>query len=473
MEEKKSIGIKIFGIALIILSIVCLIALPKAIVSCREIYSMFQAVPQYVSFWLGLSIYIIAGILWGFFIYLVTGIGILRLQPQARYLILVLAINTFVGIFWSIWIFGPQMHGLLYYIVWGLILIFTLLFFNRRSIKEKFGVDLKRINLAPKILLSLLLIIIAFRVLSIPLFIGYMKIRYKDLLPVINVRPEKAIYEVKDSEYLMNNCQKQNLFGFRIYLPKDLKIVYIRKGERFLSWNLYFGKMENKDLKVAMFLNSKSLGDEYLLPLARVLKFKNSYEFEKRLNYPNWGPIYLMLKIMGAKDLVRIEEVTTSDWKGFLKIMHSKEKNRWVFDCSVYSLKSKSSAGITLIFEDEEMTTSQAKDIMASLKFEMDKKYDFEFFNQGKMCLSDGNYTSASVNFINALYINSQNPEYAYYLAYSLFGDDSEAGRKTRLRSSRNFLDYALNLDPRYQEAKELLSLVNKKSEVIEKEGSK
>ena len=469
MEGKKPIGIKISGIILIILSIFCLIALPKTIISYKKIQSILQVFPEYTGFWSGLSVITIAGILWGFFIYLVTGIGILRLKLWARYLILVLAVNIFVGIFWSVWIFGPQMHGLLYYVIWIFILIFTLFFFNKRSIKEKFEVGLKKINIAPKVLLILLLIIIAFQVLSVPLFIGYMKIRYKDLFPLVNARPERVIYEVKDSEYLMNNCKKQNLFGVSIYLPKDLKVTNVRRGERLFAWNLWFSKMENKDLRVALLFSSKSFGDEYLLHIGRVLKFKNMYEFERVLNYPSWSPIYLTLKTLASKNLEKIEEVTTSNWQGFVKIMRPKENNRWVFDCSLYNFKNKSSVGITLIFKDDEMTPEQAKDIVASLKFGENKKNDFDFFNQGKIALSDSNYTDAVINFVNALYINNQNSEYAYYIGRSLFEDDSEAGKKMRWGSYKYFLEYALNLDSNYQQAKELLSLVNKEIETIEK----
>lgn len=478
MADKRSIGVTIFGWIFIVFVVLLLIGLPFRIANYNKLVSLFQIELDYPSIMRllqGSSIFSIIGILFSSFFLLITGTGLLKLRPWARYLVLVLMLGLLVNVYWANWFFGPQMYIPLQVAMWIFIPIFVFLFFLRPSIKEQFGRDIgiKRLRLVAKILIGLLLASVVLRALSVPLWIAYAKVKYKELLPMVNQRPQKVEYLVKDRQFLLGECEKKNIFGYSIYLPKGLELSHISKGEPPFGWNVGLIKRKNSDVRVWAILDSKSSGEGMLSGISKVLKFDSGYDFEKRLNYPTWSPIYLIMKVLGTpRNLEALEEATSSSWRGFIKAAYPKEKKRWIFECSLYDIegRGRGSGGVVLMFKDEEMTLEQARDIIASLRFEEVKKDSIEFFNLGKKELSKKNFTDASINFIDALYMNDQNPEYSYYLAWSLFEDDSQAGMKVRLGSSKKFLECALELNPDYQEAKDLLISVNNKIQQIEKE---
>jgi hypothetical protein len=261
------------------------------------------------------------------------------------------------------------------------------------------------------------------------------------------------------------------VFDFSLYIPKDWKIGNISMGDSGLGWNLSFLNMENSNLKAFILIDSKGFG-RLLLPISKVLNFNTVYDFEKTINYPNWTPIYLILKTVGSpKNLEGIDEATTATWRGFVKVIKSKEKN--IYDASLYSLKGNKTCSVCVLFKEGALNSVQAKSIIASLEFGAGERQSRTFFEKGKTDLTNADFTSAAINFMNALYSSEQNPEYAYYLARSLFEENSVSGRKSRLGSSKKFLEYALKLKPSYQEAKELLISVDneiKKTEQNKKE---
>jgi len=285
---------------------------------------------------------------------------------------------------------------------------------------------------------------------------GDRQLFYKSSLsPFINLKPQKIGYRIQDESFILNKCEKRDLFDYSIYISKHWKIGNISMGDSGLGWNLSFLNMENTTLKAFIMLDSKGFGS-ILLPISKLLNFNTVYDFEKSTNYPNWTPLYLILKIVvNPKDLKNIDEATTPAWKGFIKAIKYKEKN--IYDGTLYSLKTNKTCGVCVLFKDDAMTSEQAKSIIVSLEFKTKVGKSDDLFEKGKNDLANVDFVSASINFMNALYIDERNPEYAYYLARSLFEDNSIAGRKSRLGSSKKFLEYALRLNPGHQKTKELL----------------
>lgn len=115
------------------------------------------------------------------------------------------------------------------------------------------------------------------------------------------------------------------------------------------------------------------------------------------------------------------------------------------------------------------LTAGQARNILASLEFDTATKDPLEYFNQGRVKSDSGYYSGASIAFLNALYLDQKNADYAYHLARSLYENRYKTWRTSRLTSSRDFLDYALELDSTHQQAKELLSVVNEEYERLKK----
>lgn len=460
MDRKKSI--KVFGWFLIILSFLYLITFPKIVSSYYKLCFAMVGLPENINFIPNLTVYLIFTTSVGFLLFLVTGIGILKVKRWAYYVALFIPFMYFMGIIKNIWLFGPQsiMRPSLFSIL--LISIIILFFLMRKNIIEQFSADYitrrgKKLDPKKFIFWASIIVVLA-NVIPITFWLLFVNVKFKDQLPIIDLKPQKIEYRIQDKSFILNNCEKRDVFDYSIYIPKDWKVGMISMGDSGLGWNLSFLNMENTNLKAFIMLDSKGFG-RLLLPISKVLNFNTVYDFEKTINYPNWTPIYLILKTVGSpKNLESIDEATTSTWRGFVKVIKSKEKN--IYDGSLYSLKRNKTCSVCVLFKDGAMSSGQAKSIIASLEFENIDRKSESLFEKGKTDLSNADFTSATINFMNALYINERNPEYAYYLARSLFEDSSVVGRKSRIGSSKKFLEYALKLNSIYQNAKELLVLV-------------
>lgn len=474
MEKEKTTGIKVFGWLFIILSFLYLIACPRIISSYHKLSSWLVGLPENINFLPKLFAYEIITTSVGFLFFLVTGVGILKIKRWAYYVALFIPFMYFIGIIKNIWLLGPQFIMRSSTLFALIISIIIMLFLMRKGIIEQFNADYitkRGKNLNPKkFVLWSLIIVVLVNVIPITFWLLFVNVKFKDRLPIINLKPQKIEYRIQNKSFILDNCEKRDVFDYSVYIPKDWKIGMISMGDSGFGWNLSFLNMDNSNLKAFIMLNSKGFG-RLLLPISKVLNFNTVYDFEKTINYPNWTPIYLILKTLGSQNLAGIDEATTSTWRGFVKVIKSKGKN--IYDGSLYSLKRDKTCSIAVLSKDEVITSEQTKSIIASLEFKATDRNSEPLFEKGKKDLSNTDFTSATINFMNALYINERNPEYAYYLARSLFEDSSVTGRKSRLGSSKKFLEYALKLNPSYQKAKELLVSVDneiKKTEENRKE---
>ena len=168
------------------------------------------------------------------------------------------------------------------------------------------------------------------------------------------------------------------------------------------------------------------------------------------------------------------KNVTAPGWHGFVGIMEpftedkiinpSGNDNKWRLDASIYD-KEGQSAQVLLSFQEEYLNTGRAKDLLASFKFE---PHDAEeSFQKGKTELSQNNWTDAMVHFLNALYLNEKNPEYAYHLARALY--ENKSGGKaveSRRSSAPRILEDALKIHPDHQPSKELLETILQETQI-------
>lgn len=464
MDKEKTTGTKLFGWFFIILSMLFLFSYPKIISSYHNLFSLSVAVPVGKTFLSTLFGYSILSTLFGFLIFLITGIGILKLKRWAYYITLFIPFLYLIGITKSICLLGIQSiirpTTFILVIISGAILFY----FLQRNTVEQFNADYitkrgKRLTPQKFIFWSSIIVIVA-TALPIVLWFLYVNTRYKQYLPIVDLRPKKIEYLVKDNYFISNACERRDIFDFSISIPKDWKLASISKGDSGFGWNLSFISKDNSGLRAFIMLESSGSGKS-LLPISKVLNFNAVYDFEKTINYPNWTPIYLILKILGTpKNLIGIDEATASSWKGFVKINESQDGN--IYSGSLYSLKGNRTCGIAVLFKEGVITPEQAKSIIASLEFNNFDRRSEALFDKGKDELSKGDFPSAIINFMNALYINERNPDYAYYLARALYEDNESVGRKARLGSSKRFLEDTVKLSPDYKEAKELLPSVDK-----------
>jgi tetratricopeptide (TPR) repeat protein len=297
--------------------------------------------------------------------------------------------------------------------------------------------------------------------------VGYVHINLKDKLPLISLQPEKTEYKITDEEFIWEKCEKINLTNISIYLPKGWKISSVAHSDG-LAWDLFFLHKRGDKIETFVVLNSEG-SQPYFGGISNTLKFDSVYDFEKKLNYSKHSPLYLTMKTLGnPEELNSIEEVKTPSWKGFVKINKKRKRNRILFESSLHSLDEKQSARFTLLLDEDYMTAVQARNIIASFQFEDTLKEADVFFKEGKKALLKNRYRKAILHFINANAQDDKNPKYLYYLALSLYEDDSKTGRKMRLVSSENFLRKILELKPNYQKAEKLLLLVKEEIKQID-----
>lgn len=407
--------------------------------------------------------------------YLFTGFGALRFRPWTIRMAMVLATDVLASHCFSLWLYGSQNFGLLSYLGIALLLAVHVSFFADRGIRKELSVGRASPGRGPKALLALYVGVLALKVISAPLFIGYLHIAQGDMVRALNTKPRKVRYEIVDPDYIKEQCTRHDIFSYSIHLPNDLTVLFVSRGPEGSSWFLWLTKRDLVSTKVVDHFNLADRSEiENFAGLSSLLRFDSFYEFDKRLSYPTWSPLHLSFKAMQGP-FEEVEDVTGSTWKGFVKITQQTVHDslrRDIYRCTAYGLTGNSSVSIHASITGGWITSYRMRDILASLEFKTEPENATESYTRGILALSDERYLDATISFLNALYIDDRNPQYAYYLAKSLFEDPSQPRRKGRLFASKDFLEYALALDSMYEEAKELLPIVEEEYEAMKERES-
>lgn len=170
MEDKNHIGIKIFGWLCVLVSLSLFVTLVLLIILYQKLFPSLQlALPKDIGYLTAIYILIFIGCLIFSIIWLVTGIGLIKLKLWARHVILALVLVELSELILFVWFLGPQIHGQLYYIFKILIAAIIVFYFSKRNIKEIFGVGREKIGLAAKALIGFLLIVTVIALLTAPL----------------------------------------------------------------------------------------------------------------------------------------------------------------------------------------------------------------------------------------------------------------------------------------------------------------
>ena len=476
MRQRRPAGVKILGVVFVLLSLYSLGVLTQTV-----IYHFGRRLPVTAVFWAvpGRTESVVAStgfvleaiailvILWTAFAYLATSIGTQRLRPWVRALIFLLAIDIVATLLWNHWILCSQMYSLIYGTLWLIIFVAAFVYLSRPDIKAHFGAGAKRFSLASRWLIGLSILFVLLKLVSIPLFIGslidYTEPHFSRVLSALNTKPVKAEYRVQNRDYLTAYCEKRNVLGHSAYLPKDLKPVHFELDEASSRWYLYL-EGEGNDGRLMRFV-LKSEGR--IAHAAEKFGFEDPYEFEKVIRRPSWRTLDLCMKVAAHNFAYNeIEDVTSSHWRGFVRIRQEKPP---MIRCTLYDLVSESSVAIEMVFERGSEASNHARDMLATLRFETAGKDALAYLAEGKKALTNGEYVDASFDFLNAYFLDQANPEHAYYFARSLFEDQDKTLRHERLRTITKYLKHTLELDSTYHQADELLATVEKEIESMKR----
>lgn len=465
-EKEKIAGITALGWVFIILSFIFVFGAVNQASPFYKYSNDMLSKPMEVR---GLLPKLIIPVSVGFLYLFLIGVGILRLKRWAYYSVFIVIFMYCMSIMKFIVVFGFQFLNK--YLIFALLFgsIVAIIFLLKEDVIKQFNADFinkKNRRIYPQRVLRHLLCYLA--IVSI-LLISVSFFAAKDSF--LNIVPQKIRYQA-DKNYLLNNCQKRDVFDYSIYIPDDFVIVSVSKGDSdsMLGWILSLVERDSIETPSFIVLESES---RYSSLFSKMLGFKTVYDFEKAINSPSSSSpvilsIFRSVSIANLRDLVSIDDATGYAWKGFIRIYNLKDKERLFYDASLYSLQNDKTCKVIISFRDKLMLPKQAKSIIASVEFKDSGRDARSIFEEGKAALSRGDFISAGINFMNAFYLNEQKPEYAYYLSRVLFEDTNKEGKKSRLKSSREFLECAIKFNPEYQEANELLILVDNEIKQVE-----
>lgn len=463
--EKRTAGIKILGWFFILISLFLFITSLRGLYLFHKLYVLSKGLPKDANLVVYSEITNLIITLLGCPFFLATGIGILRIKKWAYYLSLSAPFIYFTGMARAVWLFGPQYYSRMSTICGMLIWICIWFFLLNKSVIERFSANSilrngKRLNPKKNILVGLIVVMLA-NAVPVCSLLWLVRIRHRDYSSIFNIKPRKVKYSITGKEFILNNCKKINMFDYSLYIPKGWRIGMI--NDKGPGWSVGFISGGSSNLSAIIMLESKSKG-QLLFPAGKIPGLNTAFDFERMIYRPAFGSLFITLKALELQHgLIGIDELDAATWRGFVKIFKSQEK--YIYDGSIYSLRGNKTCGIVITITEGIMNSAQAKSIIASIEFLETDKNSKVLFEEGKAFLSNGDFISAGFNFLNAFYIEKNNPEYAYYFALSLFRDSSNAFGKNRFILSKEFLGRALKLNPGYQEAKELLTAVDKEIE--------
>ncbi len=450
--HKRTIGVTIFGIIFIILGLYTIL-LPLIIYGKLKAIFLLASLVEYLSFVKFFPLIISPFALMGVVIYIIIGIGVLRLRFWAWYLIIANQLIKIISLPNAGFIFGWQAFdpsklaiqiGLIAFILW---------FFMRPKIREQFLIAEERFKL--KSWYTTLIVLLLVMTLTIPVFVlGYKVLNsVKRKQSFLVKKPELIKLAEMDKSSSEDKFRIREIFNLSFLVPED----FVMRGFDKKTGILTLGDITNTDKGFIMVENKPAL--DITRGVYKVMQFKNTYQFEESLYSNNWGIILLILREISLPhygDDSQIKRFEAPTVKGFIKYGYRKDKDRWLYDCSIYDKLNNGIGNIVLILKGKDFSQDDSLRIISSIK--ISKKEDAaEYYERGLQLLDKGDTQNAQFAFTNAYYYMSEKAEYGYMLARSLSTND-----KFSLNTAKKILEEILQLKPDYIEAKELLGSLQK-----------
>jgi len=461
--RKRTVGVTIFGIIFIISGLYSIL-LPLIMYEKLKPISSMVSIVEGLSFIKYFPLIISPFTLIEGLFCIIMGIGMFRLRFWAWYLVIANQIIGILSLPNTGFIFGWQAYDPLKIATHIGLIAFILWFFMRPKIREQFLIAEERFKL--KSWYAALIALFLVMTLAVPGFvIGYKVLNsVKRKQPFLVKKPELIKLAEMDKSSLEERFRMREIFNLSFLVPKDFVLRRFDKNTGVLT----LGDITDTDKGFIMIEDKPGL--DITRGVYKVMQFENTYQFEEALYSNNWGIILLILRDISLPhygDGTQIRRFETSAVKGFVKYRYRKDKDRWIFDCSVYDKLNNGMGNIVLILKGKDFSQDEALNMISSIQ--VSKKANAEeYYQNGIRLLDEGDSTNAQFAFVNA-YSLTDMPEAGYMLAKTIL---MNAKQKSDLAEAKRILKEVLTLKPDYPEAEELLSLVNKEIEAIEKKKS-
>lgn len=459
MEKKKSIGIIIFGWIFITIAVgIVGFLIPFIIYKLKTSLPIFALVSSIdpsatgdLPYVVIIAILLLLIIAFFSFAYLICGIGILKLKHWARYIAITLAVTYILGIPFKALFFRHTSLCEPGFFIFTAFIIIVLWFFLKRSTKLQFQAERDRFKLRSGYGAVIFFIIFftftpSFSFLT---YKAYTSLRYKK--PFFSIKPQKIrLKEINDADFL-DKYKRVSICDTSILIPNDFAIFnFYASSSGYCNCTLGSPTSPRKGF---IMLDSLNVHEG----LAKSMKFKNSYNFEKELYTNNWNPILMALRSFSEIEQwgMEITEIDSSIFKGIIK-----SQKQGMYDCSIYDKDSTNSRQVTIFYSDTEgLSMNDVHNTISSINFLEGQTVDAaEYYSEGIKALNLGDAISAQFEFANAYQLSPENPEYGYMLAKAIFTNGERSYRTARKILERE----VLKLKPDHKEAKELLEDIKK-----------
>ncbi len=447
--SKRTIGVTIFGVIFIIGGLYSILFPLTIYGKYKTVFLMLNlSFVKYSPFILSLAfLFLIGGIF-----SIIIGIGLFRLRYWVWYLIIANQIIKIIGLSNKVFILGWQAYVPAQLVAQIGTIVFILWFFMRPKIRGQFFITEEKFKLKSWYAISIILLL--FMTLAIPVtVIGYKFFNsVKSKQPFLVKKPQLIRLGRKNNSFLENRFKVREIFNFSFLAPAD----FVLRGFDNKTAILALGR-QNRDNGFIMVENKPGL--DITRGVYKVMQFKNTYQFEEALYSNNWGIILLILREISLPhygDNTQIRRFDTPAAKGFIKYGYRKDKDQWVYDCSIYDKLNNGLGNILLILKGKDFSPDEMLTRISLIGISKVRKPE-EYYQKGIRLLDEGNYQNAQFAFANAYYYMPKKAEYGYMLAKTLSIDD-----KFSLNAARRILEDVLQLEPDYIEAKELLESIQK-----------
>ena len=390
---KKNLGVKIFGWLFIILNLAIISYVIFQGWKYRSIFKEMGVSGFWNFAYFFIIILTIILTIVGPIIYVIAGVGILKLRPWSRYLAIAFGILCILSLPNIGFIFGWQSYYLLDILVSFCFSALILWYFFRAKTKEQFIVERDRFRWRSwcGAAVITLLVLTAIPFLTV---LGIKALLYAKYKQPFFSEPLKSIQlsAVSKSDF-GTGFKERKINGLFFIIPEEF--VFLRGGKDTAYYYLY-GPRDDANFSGAIVIDSES-------PIALMrhsyggYKKLSAYQFEKMYYSDKFAIIPLILSHLASagKDS-QVEMFNTATSKGIIKLSH--REGSWICDGSLYDVNGNNVCALLFIMKDKYFSRDDIFKMIASIKT-VKQSSPQEYYKKGLECFNKDNFKDADFEF--------------------------------------------------------------------------
>jgi len=390
---------------------------------------------------------------------IMVGYGLLRKRFWARYGVMAVMLTFPVHILTQFLWWGAQSLKDVAIVAQFLLVVLTLLFFSRRSVKAAFGETPLFRFISWHGLLAVLIILISF---SWILFSLYCKVHaaWKFGYPFFIDRPQVVTLEKPKGPDVPVQYQKVELLNASLFIPKEFSVGRLARIEgKNRQWEISL-QNQGAHTKGFIILRNHFPLDELLdETFGKMLGSRSKFDLEKYVRTNNWNPSLIVIRsLISPKDRLETKEIHRNDLGGFLKEWQTGDAFFWEF--SMYHREDPRGIGGTIMSVRGYLEENDILTILSSIELlnpEDSSRSEYHYQN-GLKLYKQAEVLQAQVEFANAYFLSPENPDTLFMFAKSLLLRDPKDYNHVK-----NLLTNVLKLKPDHKDAQKLLKEIEPK----------